>query len=571
MDTITRVKLLRFDNSRNNQLTFNSQSEQKEFFDNRYGKTYSNCSYQDRSGIMTVHAYVEDMRSFNYGYYENEYEGFYIRYYFWVLKYDYINRNTTKLTIALDLFQTWYFYISFKKCFIERAIVNDNYRDLYTYPENFELGDYITIKTTTLTELNNTIDFILAYADSDNVRGTYIGEYYSGLRFLYFKNKSSLDEKINEFCTNGKADAISYIFAFPRIFTFFETDTPDDGEEITGSYLHTYLNIEFENKQGENYIPRNRKLLNYPFHFISIETSEGKNIILKTELFNNTLHNFSLETVISQCPIFSLVPYGYAGDDKSYSNSIETQPFGLCSWNNDNYANWYAQHKNTINNNFNVADNVKRANNKVANNNYATNQQLAKNQLYSNVTNTGLNSLGNLLSGNIGGALGNAIGGGVNSYYGYENANLSNNNSLENAKLMTNTNYDNTISTLLAQLEDSSVIPNTVKGDTSTNGLDICRGSGTFIIKEKALKREYAERIDNYFSMYGYTINKLDFPENYFNSRTNWNYIKTINAIILGTCPKEDLIELENIFNEGVTLWHNYETMYDYSKDNTII
>ena len=50
--------------------------------------------------------------------------------------------------------------------------------------------------------------------------------------------------------------------------------------------------------------------------------------------------------------------------------------------------------------------------------------------------------------------------------------------------------------------------------------------------------------------------------------RTNWNYVKTIDANILGDIPQEDMQKLKDIFNSGVTFWHNPNTFLDYSQSN---
>ena len=73
--------------------------------------------------------------------------------------------------------------------------------------------------------------------------------------------------------------------------------------------------------------------------------------------------------------------------------------------------------------------------------------------------------------------------------------------------------------------------------------------------------------IDNYFSMFGYKTNKVKLPN--LNNRTNWNYVKTINCNLLGDIPQTDMQELKELFNNGVTLWHNPSTFLDYSQNNS--
>jgi hypothetical protein len=69
--------------------------------------------------------------------------------------------------------------------------------------------------------------------------------------------------------------------------------------------------------------------------------------------------------------------------------------------------------------------------------------------------------------------------------------------------------------------------------------------------------------------MYGYQVNTLKVPN--ITGRRNWNYIKTIDINITGNIIQEDMQKIKNIFNNGVTLWHNPSTYLDYSQNNDII
>ena len=78
---------------------------------------------------------------------------------------------------------------------------------------------------------------------------------------------------------------------------------------------------------------------------------------------------------------------------------------------------------------------------------------------------------------------------------------------------------------------------------------------------------ESSERIDKYFSVYGYKVNKIKVPN--INSRSNWNYIKTIGANIHADIPQGDLDQIKNMFNTGITFWHTTTHFLDYSQNNS--
>ena len=84
-----------------------------------------------------------------------------------------------------------------------------------------------------------------------------------------------------------------------------------------------------------------------------------------------------------------------------------------------------------------------------------------------------------------------------------------------------------------------------------------------------SVREEYAKIIDQYFSMYGYSINEVKLPN--ITGRSNWNYVKTIGANIEGDIPEGDINEIKSLFNNGITLWHNTSTYLDYSQNNAII
>ena len=69
--------------------------------------------------------------------------------------------------------------------------------------------------------------------------------------------------------------------------------------------------------------------------------------------------------------------------------------------------------------------------------------------------------------------------------------------------------------------------------------------------------------------MFGYKINRVKVPN--ITGRSNWNYVKTINCNFDGDIPQTDLNIIRAMFNNGTTLWHNANTMYDYNNSNNIV
>ena len=69
--------------------------------------------------------------------------------------------------------------------------------------------------------------------------------------------------------------------------------------------------------------------------------------------------------------------------------------------------------------------------------------------------------------------------------------------------------------------------------------------------------------LDDYFSRFGYQVNRLKAPN--VNTRPHWNYVKTGEAHIAGDVPYLYRVQIENMLNHGVTFWNEDWTIGDYS------
>lgn len=76
------------------------------------------------------------------------------------------------------------------------------------------------------------------------------------------------------------------------------------------------------------------------------------------------------------------------------------------------------------------------------------------------------------------------------------------------------------------------------------------------------------EYIDDFLDMYGYEIDEIGAVRSWIRTRPNWNFLQTDNVSCEVPAPSIYADELRAIFNNGVTLWHNYNTFGDYSQNN---
>lgn len=114
-----------------------------------------------------------------------------------------------------------------------------------------------------------------------------------------------------------------------------------------------------------------------------------------------------------------------------------------------------------------------------------------------------------------------------------------------------------------------SLQPNSARGNTNGGDINVCDHKNGFFFYNYSIKAEYARVIDDYFSMFGYKVNRVKTPN--ITGRQNWNYVKTIDCNFDGNIPQVDLNVIRAMFNNGVTLWHNPQTIYNYGYSNNII
>lgn len=118
----------------------------------------------------------------------------------------------------------------------------------------------------------------------------------------------------------------------------------------------------------------------------------------------------------------------------------------------------------------------------------------------------------------------------------------------------------------IGQMLDRMNQPKQLKGAVAGAANMSC-DSACVTVYEMCCRAEYIRIIDFYFQQYGYRVNAVRIPN--LRSRPKWNYIETRDCMLEVDAPEEDALELEHIFNSGVTIWHNPADYGNYSLDNS--
>lgn len=550
----TNITLLKtpFELDSLNQLTFSSKQAQYNYFNSLPKLSYDNATYQRKDGVIAfptspTGVTYEDLIQYNYCMYQNEsYDDKW--FYAYITKVTYDNNGMSYIEIETDVFQTWQFDITYKPSFIDREMLakSDDVVGANTIPENLETGDYIIQKQEVMSldkvigETSYSTFYCVAVSENlfDN-SVSLIQSYFkvpSGLIYIIPQSKQDLARLIWYYNNQGKAEAIHSLFVIPAglfhsspAITWQTYNVPILGLPISYTYYPDYngavtmgqLDLDLPTSiQG--YVPKNKKLLTFPYTFLRGDNGCGNFCIYKIENFqaqdreNNQVRFYAKGTISPGCDgKITAVGYNFYNilDMSNYSDTFNVAKFPIGGWITDTYTNWLTQ--NGVNMKMNVLE-----------------------KSLSNGLNAGI--FGASLFGGAGGLVTGTAGliGGA---------------------------FEGTLGNMV-QSEEHKFMPDQANGNVNSSNIMFAETGNFPIFQVLTIKREFAQSIDDFFSMYGYKTNRVKLPN--INNRSNWNYIKTKGCNIIGDIPQADLQKIKNLFDNGFTLWHNPNTFLDYSQAN---
>jgi hypothetical protein len=240
-----------------------------------------------------------------------------------------------------------------------------------------------------------------------------------------------------------------------------------------------------------------------------VSNNNGGSAIYKYEYFSDASNaTFIIRGNLSPNPTIKLIPLNYKGISEHWEEASTLGNYPMASWKEGVWENWVAQNQNSLN--------------------------LA--YLGSAVQiGTGLASM----------ALGNEFGvSGV----------------ISGSMAIFNT---------MAETKKMKMQPAQAGGNIGSGTINIAHNKQDFTAYQYTITREYAERIDKYFDMFGYKTNKVKVPN--FSSRPCWNFVQTIDCNITGAIPNKDMQRIKQMFNEGVTFWKNGSYVGNYALNNAIV
>lgn len=319
--------------------------------------------------------------------------------------------------------------------------------------------------------------------------------------------------------------------------------------------------------QYDQYVPKNKKLLTYPYSYLSVTTHMGDGGIYRWEYFDTNTPEFLIYgTYVGGGEIIA-VPRAYNGQDDNWDAGITIQNFVKNAYSYDAYQAWIAG---------------------------GGTARLENDRVVSSVRAAGgvLSSIGSAVAGVLGGSIGGgresgqdynktttrynkageAIGTSVTNAqrrgYSVSNAGLNVGSVTAGVSGIVNEvgNLIEARNNLQYQFKDASYQPNIVVGKQSCS-LATAMGAMNYYFYHTHVRDDEVKRLDDFFSCYGYATNKVKAPN--LTGRQYWNFVMTENAVIAGDMPSSSKEAIGRIFDSGITFWHNGDNIGNYAQSTS--
>lgn len=327
------------------------------------------------------------------------------------------------------------------------------------------------------------------------IGGIYTGLKYVGALINDEEEVALLDSLIDDYVSANMQDSIVSIFMMPQDF-------------YTTEAIPKTINFQVERPSKlDGYTPRNKKLLTYPYCFLTIDCiNDSQNYRYEYSGDFGSLH-FAMYAGMSPNVEIICCPRNYNGSGAvdgslgtmNFTEELVMTGFPQCAFTIDTYRAWIAQK--------------------------ATGQMLG-------VLGSGIVTGASVATGNVVGAGVGAVG------------------------------MTQSINNLLIDSTKGS----TTRGNQGGSSLTALRAKD-FYLKFMSITNQYAMMIDDFFDKYGYAVDRVKVPN--ISARPHWNYVKTHDCTITGSVPADDMKKICNIFNNGITFWKNGSEVGNYSLDNS--
>lgn len=255
-----------------NQLTFESRSDQFNYFNSLAVRRFSDFTYQRKDSIIRVPINAEVLFNdgVNYVMYDNK--NFSTRWiYAYITKIEYVNANVSHIHIKTDVFQTWFLECEVLPSFVVRETVINDELFKHTLPENLPTGEQVTVATTTIADNLNAHNgqefdenYYCVIMTSEPVKWLSatipaVDSFVGGVAnpcYMYATSLSDFYGFMDKITENGQVNAVVCCVAIPKFFVnFHELNTgggTGGGGETGVNYLGSPYSASFTITQTYN-------------------------------------------------------------------------------------------------------------------------------------------------------------------------------------------------------------------------------------------------------------------------------------------------------------------------------
>lgn len=520
-----------------NSIYFATRAAQEAYFAGKVKATFSACTYLRKSWPLQLQATMEQAQSWNYLYFQN---GSGKVYYYFINQIEYKNDSSIILHLELDVLQTYRFDMVLLPSFIERQhTITDGVGD-NTIEEGLDVGELTCNAVQHFGSYRLCIMVMCSINPNSptkemaQVRALpymYNGV-YSGVKIwaIHPDKWQAWGQQLEKLDVFGATDAILAMWMYPMAMVKLPEGVDWMDEDIAVPVEAAYSEDESLTAWSlgtppadvNGYTPKNNKLLCYPYCMAYATDNQGGSAVYRYERFKDRTCHFKVSGSLSPDGGIHITPRDYNGIEMNYHEGMTLSGYPSCAWDSDIYKLWLAQNQNQM-------------------------------------RNSGIFAGGKILAGAaiaLGGAVAAATGVGAIPGMG---------GMASGAGMMVSGVTD--ITQQLAQKRDRDVEPPQARGNFSSS-VNITNNEHCFTFYHKSCTAETAKTIDDFFTMFGYKINRVKTPV--IHARPAFTYVKTKGCNIRGNMCNEDLLKICSIFDNGITWWTDGDKIGDYTQDNSV-
>lgn len=552
---------INLDNRYLHTIYFGSESAQNSWFTGKVYKSYQNHSYQRYgTNMVKVKDDATSLLGCTYMRFMNSRTAS-KWFYAFITGIEYVNENTAIVEYEIDVMQTWFIQNgSVRPCMVLREHVNNDTfglnleaepvgADCYDNDEIYHFADEfssysVVAQTTGATD-----------PDEHLIQGLFNGcKYYhytadtAGDGNIIF---SEIRQLIGSWSEQQQQEAVIDLYTVPTFCC------EQNGHEVDYGVIPTGSNIKIPSSY-DNYTPKNKKLFMYPYSCLLVTTHTGDTAIYRWEYFEGTTGadcEFEVNGTMLGGGEVRCYPKSYNGQEANVDAGVVMNNFPKNTANYDAYQAWIAGGGSVRLDNDRVVNSFKGAggiapsitgliksvtgssgtssSGSTVSTTYKPNKNgnqydIAK-QVVTNRENSSNYGASSGLIGGIVSGIGNLIEARNNMEYTFK---------------------------------DAVYNPNIVVGK-ATSCLPVAMRDANFYFFHNHVRDDEAKRIDDFFSCYGYAVNKVKTPN--LTGRQYWNFVKTENCVIAGNMPSSSKDAIARIFDSGITFWHNGDNVGNYA------